>query len=866
MSVLWNAVKKAIFDKTIEIYKHKADENAIRKTIEDTFDQFNKSNNIHLDYALLEDYLVKSVDDMFMVYQNPNSDYITSEKKYRKTIIKKFTKLTKSEKEFVDSVCVRTLSCAKELIYNRLPDSDKVLINRQNAMHKTPSSNSTFSSLVKKMINQNYSDNPLNYDKNDIFVGRESVTDDLIDFLTSNDSILFCVLCGPGGSGKNKTVYNLFKNTTEGKQWTHRFVDSDSISCLYDINEWICDDNICLTYDDVDINSQPIKDFIWKVIANSRHKGKKLRLILLARGKKGDDDPLHYADWFKVIMDTKYSVGRYWFKNKFIYLDPMDQYDCSDLVNRYLRFRGKVIPSDDLSRFTKSLTTKGLDQPLYILVAIESYLLRPNIWFEKFDTTNIYQFIYERDCRSWSGRIAVSEVYVAIKKMYAYATILGEWDRNEDTPCFLSSNVKTLSNYASVRSDDAYAKWFSILSRTSNDGWVLYKHTPDLIGEYFVLKVFADLSFDELKEWMKFILMNEPAKEYIERIINDYGDNDSLSKIVERILIACIEAMDGKQENKTAALIVNKYLKDYPLDVTKRVRKKLCDNYDKIRGELCWKEVYIDNVLAVHNIQTISFIQWCYPQLMDFCKKCKLLDSDLLSSRTITALGELIRYSIAEYSSASSERNKRTLLEYVKEYLSIKKKVNANSDSVRESIISAESRMIEAIISMSEKSKVKEIKDFEKTLTDSFKDQKDLLKKDNANASLSVCLSLIDGIERLERSNQRSGKQSATYWLKEYIDFFEKAKNKNVYRLCAIGLVDMITLICIESKSDMSQYVDKSFSSLKNVIDELNHEQIDPTIDSYSLLSYMERVQDKFFNHELIDEKYKSVAIHALGI
>ena len=718
-----------------------------------------------------------------------------------------------------------------------------------------------FQTIVSNLLNPDNSDKPLSYDSSSVFVGRRKELAALGGFCENNKQFLFWVICGPGGVGKNKLAYYFFKDYENKEAWDYKFIDSDSVQLFSSLSEWSCTKNTCLIYDDADMNSTPLCEWFKKLLSRPYKGLAKLRVLMLARGNRNDEIGSGKTDWFNPFIESSIPIRQYWYEEKFLYLDDLSEWECLDLVRQYYVEKKQRVPtSEEMKDFYNIFhrRTKGdkTYRALFVLALIESYLVRP-INVEEFNIPMIYQRIYERNCRVWSGKIHDKDVYGALKSLYAYVTIVGEWKRTEKLPGFLQNEEDILFRTARRATDNLFEKWFGILSDAPNDGNVLQKYSPDLLGEFFSLKVMQDLSNKELTTWLQYMIHDENAIAFLCRIIQDFGEESTFEDFVKHIILCLISIMKTDEENLVVARITSLYFSKYSFYMSEKIRRELSDREENIFNHYCWTEVYVKYILDIYEDRTLTYLSQAYDTMMTICDSWNMYETPYLASKALTMLGELVRYTIAVFSTEESDVIRENLVKYWSDFVRIKEQADRDNEMVQESLVSSESRMLEATYMISnhriETSLIsEEVTQMILSLKDSMILHIDCFSRNQSREF--VMNKLIENLRRIIVSQCKSGVYDYN-WLSKLLECEKKMQNQMIIRIGIPTLIRIAISICVDQSYPSQNDIDAIFSFIGEQRGRLERENISP-LDVY----HIDSIINKYFSTNLIPEIIRTEA------
>ena len=768
--------------------------------------------------------------------------------------------------------------------------------NRKNA----------FQSLLNRIKNPNHKSDPLSYDSNDIFISRDAEKNEITKFLNRRKKLLFWVICGPGGVGKTKLVYSCLCNN---KRWDYHFIDSFSVEQFEKMDEWKCNKNTCLIFDDADLDGEPLLRWFSKLFSQEYQGDKKLRIILLARGEAGDDDPINGADWFKRFVDCSIPIKDYWHQQRFLLLSDFNRKESIQLAKDYIFIRKKRVMNDAEGIlcnviFQSEEENERIFRPLFVLVIIEQFVLQTHDSINEYNVAEIYERIYELNCKKWFAKIGNASLFGALKRVYAYVTIMGEWDRRSmRLPQFLEAegNVLAEADLCSPRNNE-YARWFRILSDGKNKGNVLKKLMPDLLGEYYVLRVLNELSPKNRQIWMRSLIRDKRMVSFFRRVISDFGKglstdeltmmSDSHSQLessdlvlstrqfIADILVMLIDIMRDETENEAVAELIDHYFNLFPFEMSKKLSVKVKEQ----KRFYCWVRVYIKHFLDIHENQTIDYIEKKYPEVMSLCSQWNMYEATDLARAAIDMLGNLLRFNIAKMSSENICLQSSVLNNYWSEYEKICSESDLDNMKIREGIIVSDSRILEVLKTTRKKNQdyttvsawmdavTKQLEERLSSQIEYFThgglDIYNSEQNDKASFEKSyrdALVRLVESIGRIITLQVRSGLSSepeCSTRIGDLIRCIKSSSDEYVIKIGVSTLVAVAISISIDNSSSNSAAVKTIFSFIGSIwrsIDKKNKKD-----RKYQLfISHIDFAVDRFFSSERINDELRTKAFQA---
>ena len=396
---------------------------------------------------------------------------------------------------------------------------------------------------------------PFAYNNNKLqeVYGRDSQLTRLSAFADDDRKFLFWVVSGPAGIGKSKLVFH-FGRLYQKKGWIVRDLDRLSINELCNRNNWdITKDTILII--DYANEQERIGALLSKLCGldyNGNHR--KIRVVLIAR--EGtlqsiyDPQQMEYPQWYIDLIKETNEASNYIYTQDFLNLSGLSIEECNNLHKAYVEnylLRG-VFEKDQkiVQELIESevLDDEGFARPLYVLFVIDSYYneSKSRIW----DLDSLQKQIYERDWNNWKKEISGKtfrreKVFISFTNVLVYTTIFGRWESGVILPAPLSEDCKSINDVALLYSTDYKSKCFKLLTgkNTVEHGIpVLERLTPDMVGEYYVLKRLSVFDDETLHNWASLMSVNlVDCKDFFLRAIQDFGNHSSFSFLFLKLLM-----------------------------------------------------------------------------------------------------------------------------------------------------------------------------------------------------------------------------------------------------------------------------------------------------------------------------------------
>ena len=399
--------------------------------------------------------------------------------------------------------------------------------------------------------------------------GRNSQLALLNEFLDSPPNYSFCVITGPGGIGKSKLAFSFMQQEKDHrKDWNMCFVNDSILSKMANCEKWNHNSNTLLIVDYAGTSLDLLHKIFVKIAECQSFFKYKLRIILLDRvGMTKKYDPstnevlVEYPYWYSfmispqkrdVYADTEY-ISKFLFSD-FIELEGLSEEDYKNLINDYAfamskresNKKNQVIYSlspeqiSEVIDFSRRSSNSLLNsRPLYIMLATDAIINGRDI--SCWDTTQMMQYIYDRDRKQWQDNIQDDLILCALENALTYSTIFGEWSIEHSfqigNRC-VSENIEKGLKMPDKRGP--VKDWLAQMCEFQDcDIWSLkmQAYEPDIVGEFYVLKQLESCIASK-DDWYELIFANlSKSKYFLERACQDYA-NTNLAKILVGILNA----------------------------------------------------------------------------------------------------------------------------------------------------------------------------------------------------------------------------------------------------------------------------------------------------------------------------------------
>lgn len=411
--------------------------------------------------------------------------------------------------------------------------------------------------------------------------GRDIHLSKLSAFADDRRRFLFWVVTGPAGIGKSKLVF-CFGRLYQKKGWIVRDLDRTSIQELCNMNNWDISKDIILIIDYAN-EQEKIATLLSKLCwLKENDKCGKIRVILLAREgavqSAYDPQQTEYPQWYIDLIKEISTANNFLYLQEFMDLHGLSIEECNNLHKSYAENyllreafeKDKEIVQQLIEK--EVLDDEGFARPLYALFVIDSYYNAPKsrIW----DLDSLQKQIYERDWDNWKKEISGKankreKVFISFANVLIYATVFGKWESDTVLPEPLSVDCKSINNAALLYSTDYKSKCFKLLTGRSyidRGSPVLVRLTPDMVGEYYVMKRLSIFDNETLHSWA--ILMAVKlidCKDFFVRAIQDFSNHPSFVFTFLKLLNVISQKVDdcGEETHKAFSSILETFFRNY---------------------------------------------------------------------------------------------------------------------------------------------------------------------------------------------------------------------------------------------------------------------------------------------------------------
>lgn len=559
----------------------------------------------------------------------------------------------------------------------------------------------------EKVINDIYdvptSSNLLQYNCNIIhgIVGREKELGILRDFLRYDKQVSFWVISGPAGSGKSKLAYYMAQSEQLSYGWKFKFItslNSKVIEKIAKLNDWSYVGNLCLIIDYANELVNDLKNWLTGLFQTKRHSTQyKLRIILIAREgtKHTHYYENNYPEWFNKITDHSELILENMYSSDFLELRGIGSDFYKNIVNLYCKAYGR----DELTDVEKNQIIEYIEnnlqdeanyaRPLYIIFAIKAYLQTNQM--HRWDKGELVKYDYDKNIEVWENEIKNEEDLEALLQLLMYATIIGEWDPDNETPEHIHVYAERLQKTIDNRAVDPRQQWFSVLTGrcfARNDRYILPALTPDLVGEFYVLSRITKMGGYILQKWISFFVKNiEICKAFFIRLVQNYGDDKVYGHTILKIFKSMIDYAEKNYLQSDSSIfheaitdILDRYIVGYKGSEDPNVYKELSRlihiyAYRYHEQYQCWAEIEICRLYSNRNDESFKWKKNHFQNVKNMYENWP--SSRVIIKEYISYLGDMIDFSMGAHiiADGSLDSNTKLYVELLDNYI----KHNLNS-------------------------------------------------------------------------------------------------------------------------------------------------------------------------------------------
>jgi hypothetical protein len=410
-------------------------------------------------------------------------------------------------------------------------------ISKSNKMIEGESSLQTLFAQKIDAISDKTKDNknPFHYlNANLGYYGRDSERGNFVEFLKSDEQILTISVTGYGGSGKSKFVYETITQLQgENSVWKFVYLDKLIICDLmsHPYGDYSYERPLCLIIDYAGRYADGL-GMILSHLSNidSDKLPEKIRVVMIERqGLSVQIDTfgekLILPDWFMNI--SRASNGcEILNRNTFLEMSDLSEEDVMSIAKDYRNADGVGIIerlgsdekfTEEWSKVWEYVNRRGIFttkvktiRPLIVLFMIDSAISSSGGFYYDWSIDDILETIIARYTEHWKQNLCGNDMDFlnAVKKLLMYSTACEPWNVGEIIEG-LESETTLLNKLGKTRLSEIlpYINEYDVYENK------ILAFEPDLLGEFFVLRVLND----------------EPNTEERRRLVNLFWKNNANS-------------------------------------------------------------------------------------------------------------------------------------------------------------------------------------------------------------------------------------------------------------------------------------------------------------------------------------------------
>lgn len=345
----------------------------------------------------------------------------------------------------------------------------------------------------------------------------------LQDFISCGRSICWWSVVGEGGSGKSRLAYELAHSLTS--IWRCHLLSPDQLTvekldrlCASPGRRHLLIANYAYT------NTGGLGDWLDSVIAAAQENrsSRYIRVLLLQR--KGKDDP--YAPWRESLLCGHRTLEEYRYRDKDLAIERPGKRQLTDIMRSYAASRSREVDKNTCNSLYRALETvdASFTRPLFAMFITDAFLdgNDPFVWDAE---AALNHFCWKE--QAILDRAVGSRMAYAAKALWVLATISHGYSLSPHSlpnVALRGRNSVSPSTLGCALADAGFAK-------EEEDSWIIDPMTPDLLGEYFVLKHFED-NRDRISGILSTALTESPlaVSDFLTRLFTDYPVDIEITK------------------------------------------------------------------------------------------------------------------------------------------------------------------------------------------------------------------------------------------------------------------------------------------------------------------------------------------------
>ena len=403
---------------------------------------------------------------------------------------------------------------------------------------------------------------PFEYDSDTVsFFGRRDELKRLKEFCMSNhtEPVKWWAITGEGGSGKSRLAYE-FQNHMAEMHWNIIENKQHDFTQLKSLSKSPARKTLFIL-DYVQGNSKEIGEWIKQLYTCPGTII--IRIILIERSGKAIDE----SPWARQISAAGSSTIRAaCYDSDFLYLNPLDQQDIKNIMLDYAKYCGDTQLNEwkatELYLHLNKID-EALCRPLYALFLVDAWIRKENPF--KWDKSQTLDYVVhkekERAEKSLENQIGRSDIRLnnAFFRIKAMATVMEGLSIPQQALEYFADDWETIEQKAD-RFEDAKDMLFrsGLIEKGSNYEFKLQPLKPDLIGEYYVLRLLIEETRKERIIKLIELSWKKPVQafSFFSRLFQDYYDIFKENEKLIEMLIKPVLYMDDKTQHKIYSMFL----------------------------------------------------------------------------------------------------------------------------------------------------------------------------------------------------------------------------------------------------------------------------------------------------------------------
>jgi len=436
---------------------------------------------------------------------------------------------------------------------------------------------STFAQIINSIQEKEKGHrNPFHYlNVNMGFYGREKEYESFKSFLMSDTQFSVLAISGYSGSGKSKfTLEAIAQITAEKLNWKFVYLDrlliDDFSAKAYESFKY--EQPLCFVVDYAGRHSEKIGKIISRIAStHTEALPSKIRILLIERQgitRQGVGDEI-LPDWFH-RMANACDASIPLFGSGFLEVAELSECSLKLIALDYRNENGIGIMQkyeNDKTRFeeewgkiTEILNRRGTlsakartIRPLIVLFMIDSSIR--NLDYYKCDIDEILKKIIERYEKHWENNLCAgdNQLFKAVQKLLMYSTACEPWNVGE-----LVVGMEAESELLNELGREKLSRILPYVNEFDIYDEQMLAFEPDLLGEFFVLKMLKNISSPTKRKELIKLFWNADAESFaffLQMCVYDYSYSEYFKEIFENFNELFL-SQDGFGANSNSSEII----------------------------------------------------------------------------------------------------------------------------------------------------------------------------------------------------------------------------------------------------------------------------------------------------------------------